>query len=530
MTKTIKAQKSLPAVLLILDGFGIAPSEDGNAISLAKTPVLDRIIRLYPSMTLRASGEEVGLQWGEMGNSEVGHLTIGTGRVNYQLLPRINRSILNGSFYHLEGLMQAVTHVKTHGSRLHLMGLLSDGDVHASAQHLHALLEFASQQKVKEVFVHVFLDGRDTLYNAGVDHVEELQAKMHSLGVGRIASFAGRYYAMDRDHRWDRTKKAYDAIVLGQGESTENVVETIRDSYAKDVFDEQMLPTVVQEEGKPIGHVQDGDAIICFNFRSDRMRQLVQAFSFPEFDRFERTPLQNVPITSMASYGKQFPTTPLFVSEIAANCLAQVLSEQGLKQLHIAETEKYAHITYFLNGKEEYPFPQEDRELIPSPRVASYDQTPAMSTQKITSKIVKDLRNKKHDVILANLACADMVAHTGNLEATIQSIEAIDESLGKIVEATLAKEGVVFVVADHGNAEELVKTRTQGIDKEHSTNPVPFLVIGKRFEGQTAATGEVPEGDLSLLSPVGELADVAPTILSLLGIPQPSEMIGHSLL
>ncbi|HBK35082.1 MAG: 2,3-bisphosphoglycerate-independent phosphoglycerate mutase [Candidatus Uhrbacteria bacterium GW2011_GWE2_40_58] len=524
-----KESSVFPAVLVILDGFGVAPKEQGNAIIQAKTPVFDHLVRQYPAMTLRASGEEVGLQWGEVGNSEVGHLTIGSGRVQDQLLPKINHAIAHGEFFQLEGLRLATQQIRQQKSQLHLVGLVSDGDVHASEQHLYALLEYAAQQKLQDVFVHVILDGRDTLYNAGIDHVTALQQKMKTLGVGKIASLTGRSFAMDRDHHWTRTQKAYEAIVEGKGILAIDPLQAVKDSYSKEIFDEDVLPIVIGEEGHPIGLMKDQDVVICFNFRSDRMRQLIQAFSFPEFDLFPRRKIINLFVISMTEYGKHYPTTSLFSTEISSHCLAEVFSQQGLRQLHIAETEKYAHITYFLNGKEEEPFPLEDRLLIPSPHVSSYEKTPGMSTMKIAHAVVKDLQAKKHEVILVNLASPDMVAHTGNLEATIQAIEIVDEALGKIVNATLAKEGTVFLTADHGNAEEMVKTRTKGIDKEHSTNPVPFLIIGKRFEGQTSATGAVPEGDLSLVAPIGALADVAPTILSVLHLPQPPEMTGNSL-
>ncbi len=518
-----------PTLLIIMDGFGVAPDSDGNAITRAKTTVFDRLIRTYPTMTLRASGEEVGLSWGEMGNSEVGHLAIGAGRVYYQMFPRINRAMEAGEFVTNPAFLAAAEHVKKHGSRLHLIGMVSQGRVHSMDTHAHALLEFAKSQGIKEVLVQTILDGRDTIYNAGTDFIAALQAKMLDLKVGKIASLCGRYYAMDRDNRWDRIQKAYHAMVLGEGELVQEPLAAIKASYQKEVYDEEFTPTVITQEGKPVGTVQDNDAVIFFNFRPDRMREITRAFVLPGFDGFPRRPLENLFVATMTEFEKGLPVDVAFPPEKIDLCLAEVLSKAGLKQLHIAETEKYAHITFFLNGTVEEPFEGEERVIIPSPKVASYDKEPEMSARKITQRVVKEMRENTFDFIVLNFANPDMVGHTGDVAATIKGVEAVDACLGTLVEETLAREGNVFITADHGNAEEMKNLRTGEMDKEHATNPVPFVMINRQMEGQPSIAGEVPEGNLSLLSPVGILADVAPTILSVMGLAQPPEMTGQPL-
>lgn len=524
------AARPKPAVLIICDGWGVAPDSDGNAITRAKTPYFDKLVSTYPTMNLRSSGAEVGLSWGEMGNSEVGHLAIGAGRVYYQTLPRINRDIESGEFTQNEAFLKAIEHAKQNKSRLHLIGLVSEGSVHSLDAHAHKLLELAKDQGVKEVYVQAILDGRDTIYNAGIDFMTNLVSKMKEIGIGKVASLSGRYFAMDRDNRWDRIGKAYSAMVLGEGEQAEDPLEVIKASYGKEVYDEEFVPTVIVEKGEPVGLVQDNDAIIIFNFRPDRSRQITKAFTLPEFDKFERKKIENLLTVTMTQYEKDLPVTVAFLPEVIENTLAKVVSDAGLTQLHIAETEKYAHITFFLNGTIEDPFPGEERAIIQSPRVASYDEQPEMSASKIADRVVKEINADKFDFIVLNFANADMVAHTGNLEASIKAIEEVDESLGRIIDATLGKNGVAFITSDHGNAEELKNLRTGDIDKEHATNPVPFIIIGKQYEGQPSIAGPVPEGDLSLMPPVGMLADVAPTILSVLGIPQPPEMTGQPLL
>lgn len=525
MTDSLKQ----PTVLIVIDGFGVAPDGEGNAITRAQTPNYDRLVRTYPTMTLRASGEEVGLSWGEMGNSEVGHLAIGAGRVYYQMFPRINRAMEAGEFEGNEAFVSAFEHVKQHGSRLHLIGMVSQGRVHSMDAHCHALLQAAKKAGVKEVFVQAILDGRDTVYNVGIDFITTLQEKIKEIGVGKLASLCGRYDAMDRDNRWDRTQKAYNLMVKGEGATTQDPLEAIKASYQKEVYDEEFEPTVVVENGQPVGLVQENDAVIFFNFRPDRMRQLTKAFVLPDFDGFERMQVENLFPVTMAQYEKGLPVQIAFPPEVIDQTLAQILSERGLTQLHIAETEKYAHVTFFLNGTKEEPFPGEERVIIPSPKVAAYNEAPEMSARQITERIIKEMRENRFDFIVLNFANPDMVGHTGELEAGMKAVEVVDECLGKIVAETLVRDGHVFITADHGNAEEMKNLRTGEKYKEHATNPVPFLIIDNEHEGQPGLAGEVPEGDLSLMSPVGMLADVAPTILAVMGIEQPPEMTGQAL-
>jgi 2,3-bisphosphoglycerate-independent phosphoglycerate mutase len=511
---------------MILDGFGVAPDSDGNAVTRAAMPRWRELIRKYPTMTLRASGEEVGLSWGEMGNSEVGHLAIGAGRVYYQMFPRLNRDIARGDFFKNPALLKAIAHAKENDSTLHLIGMVSAGRVHSMDEHCHELLKLAKKKGLKKVAVHAILDGRDTIYNAGIDFITTLEAQMKKIGVGKIATISGRYFAMDRDNRWNRIEKAYGAMVEGKGEKASEAVEALKASYAKEVYDEQFPPTVLDASLT----VKDNDAAIFFNFRPDRARELTKAFVLEEFDKFPRKKINNLLFVTMAEYEAGLPVEVAYPPEQIQNCLAKVVSDAGLKQLHIAETEKYAHVTFFLNGTFEEPFPGEDRVIVPSPKVASYDEAPEMSAVGLTDRVVKEIQSDKYDFIAMNFANPDMVGHTGNLAATIKAMETVDECLGRIVDATLEKGGVVFLTADHGNAEELKNLRTGDIDKEHATNPVPFVIIGTDFEGKPSLAGEVPDGDLSLMPPVGMLADVAPTMLAVLGLPQPPEMTGAPLL
>ncbi len=521
-----------PVVLAIFDGWGVAPATPGNAIARARLPNFTSYLKTYPSMTLFASGNEVGLMSGEMGNSEVGHLNIGAGRVYYQSLPRIDQEIVNRNFFKNSAFLEAVQQVKKNKSRLHLVGLLGSGNVHACGGHLMALLELCKEQGLEsEVLLHGILDGRDMIYNSGLGVVKNVVAKMTELKVGKIASLSGRYYAMDRDNRWDRIEKSYRAMVQGTGETTQNILSAIEDSYAKKVYDEEFVPTVVVENNQPIGNIRDGDAVIFFNFRPDRARELTKAFVLPVFDAFERGEyMKNLLFVTMTEFEKDVPAVVAYPAIVVTNCLAEVVSKAGLKQMHIAETEKYAHITFFLNGTLEDPFPGEDRALIPSPRVSSYADAPEMSAALVAKEAVKAIESGKYDFIALNFANPDMVGHTGNVEATIKGCEAADKALGELVEHTLARGGVVVMTADHGNAEEVINLQTGAIDKEHSTNPVPLIIIGKDFAGQAAPSGDAPDGDLSLLTPVGMLADVAPTVLALLGVERPSEMSGSALI
>jgi len=507
-------QRPKPVVLLIIDGFGIAPAGDGNAVTRAKMPNFAKFVRNYPAMSIRASGEEVGLSWGEMGNSEVGHLAIGAGRVYYQTLPRINRDIATGAFFENQAFIKAFDFAKTNKSAVHLVGLVSSGRVHSMDEHCYALLEMAKKQKFDKVFVHMILDGRDTVYNIASDFVQTLQKKIAEYGVGKIASLAGRFYAMDRDNRWDRTEKAYNAMVLGQGETATDPLEAIKASYAKEIFDEQFVPTVILENGLPVAKIQNNDAIIFFNFRPDRMRQIAKAFVLPDFDKFSRERLNNVFSVSMIEYEKGLPIEVAVPPNVIKNTLAEAVSNAGLTQLHIAETEKYAHVTFFLNGTKEDPFPGEDRVIIPSPQVSSYDQVPAMSTYEITDRIVKEISAEKYDFIVANFANPDMVGHTGVLKAAIMAVEFVDSCLGRIVARIKELDGVLLVTADHGNCEEMLVEGENSCDTAHSTNPVPFYLFNHPAK----------------LRRKGILADIAPTILDLLGIEKPKEMTGEDLI
>ncbi|OGH66565.1 MAG: phosphoglycerate mutase (2,3-diphosphoglycerate-independent) [Candidatus Magasanikbacteria bacterium RIFCSPHIGHO2_02_FULL_41_13] len=520
-----------PLVLAILDGFGVAPDSEGNAITRATTPNWNRFIREYPVMTLMASGSEVGLSFGEMGNSEVGHLNIGAGRVYYQTFPLINKSIQDGSFFENTAFVQAAEHAKSGDKPLHLLGLVSPGNVHASQDHLYALLEFCKRQDLRKVYVHVILDGRDTIFNAGIDFVRLLDAKIGELGLGKIATVSGRYYAMDRDNRWERIQKAYIAMTDGRADVyAPDAVSAVEASYAKKVYDEEFIPTVIGTEGNPTAKIENGDSVIFFNFRPDRARQLAQAFVVPGFSKFDRVYMKDMFFVTMAEYEKELPVTVAFPPQIVSNCLAEVISRAGLKQFHIAETEKYAHVTFFLNGTREEAFPGEDRKIIPSPKVASYDLAPEMSAAEIVKETIKVIQAEEYDVIFLNFANPDMVGHTGNMEASVKAVEAVDRALGTLAEYTLAKGGVLLITADHGNAEEVKNLQTGEIDKEHSTNSVPFMIIAEQYRGVAGPAGDPIEGDLSLMPAVGMLADVAPTILRILELEQPPEMSGRALI
>jgi 2,3-bisphosphoglycerate-independent phosphoglycerate mutase len=518
--------------LVIFDGLGVAPVTDGNAVAHAKMSNFQNYIKNYPVMTVYSSGNEVGLSFGEMGNSEVGHLNIGAGRVYYQSCPRINNEISNGEFFKNPAFAGAVEHIKKNNSKLHLIGLLGTGNVHASDSHLYALLDFCAKNKLSDkVFVHGILDGRDALYNSGKNFVQDLVEKMKVSKVGELASLSGRFFAMDRDNRWDRCEKAYKTIALGKAErSGDDVFKIIDESYAIKNYDEEFTPTVITKNGQPVTLVQPGDAIIFFNFRPDRARELTKAFVLPGFNKFEREYIKDLYFVTMTEFEKDLPVIVAYPPIVVHNSLAETISKAEKKQFHVAETEKYAHITFFLNGTVEEPFSGEDRLIVPSPKVSSYAQVPEMSAATVAKEAVKAIDSGKYDFVVLNFANPDMVGHTGDLPATIKGCEAADKALGEVVEHTLAQGGVVVVTADHGNAEEVVNLQTGEIDKEHSTNPVPFLIIGKDLQGQAGPAGDPPEGDLSLMHPVGVLADVAPTVLKLMNIEQPPEMTGTPLI
>lgn len=520
-----------PVGLIILDGWGITQPYSGNAISQAKTSVFNELLSKYPAMTLRASGEAVGLPWSENGNSEVGHLNLGLGRILYQDLPRINKEISENTFYQNQAILNAIKHVKKEKSNLHLLGLISNGCVHSSNEHLQALIALCKEEKIDNVYVHAILDGRDTPYNSGQNFIKDIIRNFDEYGLGKIATISGRFYAMDRDNRWDRIEKAYLAMVAGKGNKSETPQRALEESYDKKIYDEEFVPTVINEYGKPVALIKDNDAVIFFNFRSDRAREITKAIVLPSFDKFERPKyIKNLLFVCFTEYEKNLPVEIAFPYQPVNNTLGEVLSNNNLKQLRIAETEKYAHVTYFFNGGVEAVFKGEDRELVPSPHVASYDLKPEMSAVEVTDKLVKQINSDIYDFFLVNFANVDMVGHTGNLKAAIKAIEAVDKCLGRVIKSVLAKDGVVMITADHGNAEDMFNVQTGSIDKEHSTNPVPLIIVGSRYEGLNLGGQDAPGGDLSLLKPQGILSDIAPTILKIMGIEKPEEMTGRSLI
>ncbi|MDO8592332.1 MAG: 2,3-bisphosphoglycerate-independent phosphoglycerate mutase [bacterium] len=526
ITKTVRPK---PVVLMVLDGWGIATPYTGNAISQANTVNINGFIAKYPSLALVASGEGVGLPWGEAGNSEVGHLNLGLGRIIYQNLPRVNKAIADGSFYKNKTLLQAMEYARSHQGKVHLLGLVSSGGVHASLEHLQALIAMMAEHQADKFFIHAILDGRDAPFNSGQDFIKEVE-KFLAGSSGQIATLHGRFYAMDRDNHWNRTAKSYEAMVLGKGEKSQSAQAALALSYEKKIYDEEFMPTVITKNGRPVATVEDGDAVIFFNFRPDRARQLTKAFVLPGFVKFKREKYLRLFFAGFTEYEKNLPMSAVFPPEVIKNTLGEILAQAGLKQLRAAETEKYAHVTYFFNGGREAKSEGEDHILISSPAVSSYDAKPEMSAFEVTDKTVKAIERDDYDFILINLANADMVGHTGNLKAAIKAVEAVDKCVGKIAKAVLNKSGLLFITADHGNAESLFNMRTGMIDKEHSTNPVPLLIIGKEFEGKSLSLSDAPGGDLSLLQPQGMLADVAPTILKVMNLEKPPEMTGRSLI
>ncbi len=502
--------------LIILDGFGINTSSEGNAIQAANKPNLDSFFQKYPNTIIHTSGMDVGLPKGQMGNSEVGHTNIGAGRIVYQELTRITKSIEDGDFFDKKEFLDAIENCKTNQSGLHLFGLLSDGGVHSHNTHLYALIDLAKKKGLKDVFVHCFFDGRDVPPDSGLGFVKELEARLEQTGVGRIASVMGRYYAMDRDNRWERVIQAYEAMVLGKGLSAASGSEAVEKSYAREEYDEFIKPTVIMEGGKPVATIGANDSVIFFNFRPDRAREITRTFVDPDFNGFERPngffPLHYV---CMTQYDKTLPNVSVaFKPESLTNTFGEYISRHGLKQLRIAETEKYAHVTFFFNGGVETMYEGEDRALIPSPKVATYDLKPEMSAYEVTEEVLKRIDSKVYDVIVLNFANCDMVGHTGFFNAAKAAVEAVDDCVGRIVKAVQAQDGVVLITADHGNAEQMIDVETGGPFTAHTTNVVPLIGIGL--------------GDRQLKE--GRLADLAPTMLELLGLEKPSEMTGESLL
>lgn len=505
-----------------MDGVGLSAEKEGNAVMLAKLPNLRDISQHYPGAALQSAGLTVGVPWGEMGNSEVGHLAIGSGLVVYQNLPRINMAIRDGSFFKIPVWQKVLEHAKKNKSAIHLMGLVSNGGVHSHQDHLFALLELIAEQKFGgKVFIHMFTDGRDAPPQSAPLFLQELQKQIEKnnpsspvggFGGWKIASVSGRYYAMDRDNRWERVSLAFDAIVKCEGEKAKTADEAIHNSYAQKVTDEFIKPTVLEgAEG-----VKAGDAVIFFNFRSDRARQLTELFM--------KSKIKNLLFTSMTEYDKSFNVDVAFDAQVVEMPIAKVISNASKKQLHIAETEKYAHVTYFLNGGSEKEFLGEERILVPSPKVQSYDKKPEMSAYETTEIFLKALKENKYDFIVINFANGDMVGHTGNLEATIKGMEVVDECVGKIVKETIATKGAIIITADHGNCEEMINLETGQIDTEHSVNPVPFWFItpDNRYEEPIKTPVKVGVS--------GILPDVAPTVLEILNLPKPDEMTGSSLL
>jgi 2,3-bisphosphoglycerate-independent phosphoglycerate mutase len=503
-----------PVMLIILDGWGLGKEYEGNAIYQANTPNFDRLIKDYPSTKLEASGLAVGLPEGQMGNSEVGHLNIGSGRIVYQELTKITKSIEEGDFFNKKEFLQALDNVKANSSKLHIMGLVSDGGVHSHNTHLYGLLELCKRQGLKDVYVHAFLDGRDVPPTIGKQHLKELEQKIAEIGVGRIATVSGRYYAMDRDNRWERTKLAYDAMVLGSGKMNSSPIEAVQKSYDDGINDEFVIPTVITENNKPIATIDNGDSIIFFNFRPDRARQITRAIVDDDFQGFEREKKVDTFFVTMTEYDKTIKNVHVaFKPEKPENTLGEYISSLGLNQLRIAETEKYAHVTFFFNGGREEPYENEDRVLIPSPKVATYDLKPEMSAVEVKDEVLNRLNMNKYHLIILNFANPDMVGHTGVVEAAVKAVETVDSCLGKIIDLLLEKGGKALITADHGNAEMLIDEKDGSPITAHTTNKVPLIMVGE---------------DARLRE--GILADLAPTLLDIMGIEKPEEMTGKSLI
>ncbi|MDO5714621.1 MAG: 2,3-bisphosphoglycerate-independent phosphoglycerate mutase [Tissierellia bacterium] len=503
-----------PVMLIILDGFGIGIEEEGNAALLAKTPFLDDLAKNNPTTTLRASGHDVGLPEGQMGNSEVGHLNIGAGRIMYQNLTRITKEIEEGKFFENPELIKGMKIAKEKGVKCHLMGLISQGGVHSHMDHLYALMDLAQEQGLDNVYVHGITDGRDVSPHSSYSDIKSLIKRMEEKNFGKLATICGRYYAMDRDKRWDRTEKAYRAYFQGEGIKTEHILYTIEMEYQKEITDEFLPPIIVEEKGEPAGTIGEEDVIIFFNFRPDRARQIVRSITDPEFQGFQREKRFHGYMITMTDYDPTIPNTHIAYKDIIPNeTLGQYLSEQGKTQLRIAETEKYAHVTFFLNGGLEPPFPGEDRVLIPSPKVATYDLQPEMSAFKVTEQLLEKIHSGAYDFIMLNFANPDMVGHTGSIPAAIKAVETVDTCIGEIIEALEEVGGAAFITADHGNCEVMLTKDGQPVTS-HTTNLVPVYSYNI--------------GNCKLKE--GRLADLAPTILELMEMEKPKEMTGNSLI
>jgi 2,3-bisphosphoglycerate-independent phosphoglycerate mutase len=504
-----------PVMLMILDGFGLSSNLEGNAVNAANKPNYDNITKKYPHTKLRASGLDVGLPEGQMGNSEVGHLNIGAGRIIYQELTRITKEIKEGNFFKNPAFNEAIDKAIKANSSLHLLGLLSDGGVHSHIDHLKALIKLAKDKGAKNVYVHAFLDGRDVQPGSALKYISELEEYMNEIGIGKIATVCGRYYAMDRDKRWERVELAYNAMVLSKGEENSSAIETVKSAFHDNKTDEFVLPTVIMEQGKPVAAIRNNDSVIFFNFRPDRAREITRALNDKEFDGFKRETL-NLNYVCTTQYDISIENVGVaYTQESFTNTLGEYVSKMGKNQLRIAETEKYAHVTFFFNGGVEAPNDNEDRALIPSPKVATYDLKPEMSAYEVTEELLKRLDSDLYDMIILNFANPDMVGHTGDFKAAKKAIETVDECLGKIVNNVLEKDGTIFITADHGNAEQMIDFSSGKPMTAHTTNLVPFTYVSNHGKG---------------LKDTGILADIAPTMLEAMGLPVPKEMTGKSLI
>ena len=502
-------------MLMILDGFGENENENGNAIKMANTPNIDRLMKTCPTCHIHTSGLDVGLPEGQMGNSEVGHTNIGAGRIVYQELTRITKSIEDGDFFNIDEFISAIEYCKEHNSKLHIMGLLSDGGVHSHIRHLYALLELAKRRDFEDVYVHCFMDGRDTPPSSGENYVSDLENKMKEKGIGKIASISGRFYSMDRDKRWERVEKAYRALVYGEGERWTSAVAAIEDSYQKEIFDEFIVPTVITNGDEPVAKIEKNDAVIFFNFRTDRAREITRALVDKSFNEFETNKDLDLYYVCMTTYDETMPNVHVaFKQQELKNTFGEYISLHELKQLRIAETEKYAHVTFFFNGGEEKQYEGEDRILVPSPKVETYDLKPEMSAYEVTDKLIAAIKSEEYDCIILNYANPDMVGHTGNLDAAIKAVETIDECVGRVVEEVEKQHAVIIITADHGNIEQMIDYKTGEPHTAHTTNPVPLILFGVE--------------NVKLRD--GILADLAPTMLDIMNLEKPKEMTGESII
>lgn len=502
-------------MLMILDGFGINSNTQGNAIALAKKPNIDKLMKTCPTTIIHTSGLDVGLPDGQMGNSEVGHTNIGAGRIVYQDLTKITKSIEDGDFFSIPEFSEAIENCKKNNSKLHIMGLLSDGGVHSHIRHLFGLLEFAKRKDFEDVYVHCFMDGRDTSPTSGESYISELEEKMKEKGIGKIASISGRFYAMDRDKRWQRVEKAYNALVRGEGIKSTSAIGAIESSYQKEIFDEFIEPTVICNGDAPVAKIEKNDSIIFFNFRPDRAREITRALVDNTFDGFNTEKNLNLYYVCMTPYDETMPNVQVaFKKEPLKNTFGEYISQKGLTQLRIAETEKYAHVTFFFNGGEEKQYNGEDRILVQSPKVETYDLKPEMSAVEVTDKVVDAINSGKYNSIILNYANSDMVGHTGNLEAAIKAVETVDVCVGRVVEAINKQNAILLITADHGNSEEMIDYKTGEPHTAHTTNPVPLILVGM----ENVKLNE------------GKLADLAPTMLDIMNLQKPEEMTGKSLI